>query len=182
MRSCDAQGDRAGDPLLWMNGTDHLLPQPHLGRVVAEANDAGDRYRGAGRVARRAPGVAPSDGIPTWQGELRSGARSNLLMGVASARVDVKQAAARAERWLERVAEPLAACWQPADAHPTAFFAHAWRDVIRNAAHDSICGCSADEVNDAVLHRYAEATRIAEAIADRALIRVLAASGSRPWR
>ena len=30
-------------PILWMNGTDHLLPQPWLGRVVAEANalDAG---------------------------------------------------------------------------------------------------------------------------------------------
>ena len=42
-------------------------------------------------------------------------------MGVASCRVDVKQAAARAERWLERVAEPLATCWQPADAYPAAF-------------------------------------------------------------
>ncbi|MCB0977035.1 MAG: hypothetical protein KDB02_06210, partial [Acidimicrobiales bacterium] len=37
-------------------------------------------------------------------------------------------------------------------------------------------GCSADEVNDAVLHRYAEATRVAEQIADRALVRLLAAS------
>jgi alpha-mannosidase len=173
----DAQGNRAGDPLLWMNGTDHLLPQPHLGRVVAEANEADERYRVQVTSLAEHLAAAPRDDLPTWHGELRSGARSNLLMGVASARVDVKQAAARAERWLERVAEPLAACWQPADAHPTAFFAHAWRDVIRNAAHDSICGCSADEVNDAVLHRYAEATRVAEAIAHRALIRVLGTSG-----
>ena len=28
--------------------------------------------------------------------------------------------------------------------------------MIRNAAHDSICGCSTDEVNDAVLHRFDE--------------------------
>lgn len=170
----DAQGARAGDPLLWMNGTDHLLPQPHLGRVVAEANEADPRYRIAVTSLAEHLAQAPRGGLPTWQGELRSGARSNLLMGVASARVDVKQAAARAETWLERVAEPLAACWQPADAHPHAFLDHAWRDVIRNAAHDSICGCSADEVNDAVLHRYAESTRIAEAIADRAVIRALA--------
>jgi len=89
----------------------------------------------------------------------------------------VKQAAARTERWLERVAEPLAACWLPADAHPRAFLDVAWRDVVRNAAHDSICGCSADEVNRAVLHRYEESTRIAEAIVERTLVRALAASG-----
>ena len=171
---CEAQGARAGDPILWMNGTDHLLPQPHLGRVVAEANAAGERYRIAVTSLADHLASTPSEGLPTWRGELRSGARSNLLMGVASCRVDVKQAAARAERWLERIAEPLAACWQPADAHPSAFLASAWRDVIRNAAHDSICGCSADEVNDAVLHRYAESTRVAEAITERALIRVLA--------
>ena len=52
------------------------------------------------------------------EGELRSGSRSNLLMGVASNRVDVKQAAARAERALERLAEPLSALFLPAEAWP----------------------------------------------------------------
>jgi alpha-mannosidase len=173
----EAQGNKVGDAILWMNGTDHLLPQPHLGRVVAEANEASDDYHLVVTSLAEHIAAMPREGLPTWRGELRSGARSNLLMGVASCRVDVKQAAARAERWLERVAEPLTTCWQPADAYPAAFLAYAWRDVIRNAAHDSICGCSADEVNDAVLHRYAESTRVAEAIAERALIRVLAESG-----
>ncbi len=172
-----AQGPLVGDPLLWMNGTDHQLPQAHLGRVVAEANDRqGDYTFTVTSLPQHLAGVPRTD-LPRWSGELRSGARSNLLMGVASCRVDVKQAAARAERWLERVAEPLAALWQPSYAWPGAFLDVAWQDVIRNAAHDSICGCSADEVNDAVLHRYAEATRVAEAIADRALVRALAESG-----
>ena len=47
--------------------------------------------------------------------------------------------------------------------------------MIRNAAHDSICACSHDEVVDAVLHRYAEATRTAEGIA----VRAVEAAGSR---
>ena len=168
------------DDVLWMNGTDHQLPDHRLVDVVAEANalasDAGgDRYVITSLAAHLAG--APTDGLPTWTGELRSGARSNLLMGVASARIDVKQAAARAERWLERIAEPLAACWLPASDWPGAFLDVAWRDVIRNSAHDSICGCSTDAVNDAVLHRYAEATTVAEALVERSLIRVLAASG-----
>ena len=57
----------------------------------------------------------PTEGLPTWCGELRSGARANVLMGVASNRVDVHQAAAAAERALERRAEPLSALLVPRD-------------------------------------------------------------------
>jgi len=41
---CAGQGGLVGDPVLWMNGTDHLLPQPWLGRVVAEANEIQSDY------------------------------------------------------------------------------------------------------------------------------------------
>ena len=76
-------------------------------------------------------------------------------MGVASNRVDVKQAAARAERALERLAEPLSrAVPSPPNGGRSALLDLAWREVIRNAAHDSICACSVDEVGAAVLHRY----------------------------
>jgi hypothetical protein len=155
--------------LLWMNGTDHLLPKPWLGRVIDEANEAQDDYRF--RVATLASylSAATTDGLPTWQGELRSGARANLLFGVGSNRVDVKQAAARAERELERLAEPLSALYLPADRWPASLLATAWREVIRNAAHDSSCACSIDEVCDAVLHRYAEARQIGKGLVDRAV-------------
>ncbi|HEX2576771.1 MAG TPA: hypothetical protein VHK88_10515, partial [Aquihabitans sp.] len=172
-----AQGPLAGEPLLWMNGTDHQLPQARLSRVVAEANEAEARQRIVVTSLAAHLAASPRDGLPVWHGELRSGARTNVLMGVASCRVDVKQAAAGAERALERVAEPLAACWLPAADWPGPFLDVAWRDVIRNAAHDSICGCSADEVNAAVLHRYTESTLVADAVTERALVRVLAASG-----
>lgn len=171
----------ASDPLLWMNGTDHLLPQAQLGRLVAEANDLQDQWRfRVGSLAQFAAD-ATTDGLPTWRGELRSGARANLLMGVASNRVDVKQAAARAERALEREAEPLAALYLPLDRKPGPFLAEAWRAMILNAAHDSICACSVDEVVDAVLARYGEATDIANGITERALAAAAAdAGGDRP--
>ena len=156
-------------PILWMNGTDHLLPQPWLGRVVAEANTLDDGYEL--RICSLADHLAdaPTEGLPSWRGELRSGARANLLMGVASNRLDVKQAAARAERALERLAEPLSALLLPPEHWPATLLQQAWVDVLRNSAHDSICACSVDEVCDAVLHRFAESTQIAEGLADRAL-------------
>jgi hypothetical protein len=81
----------------------------------------------------------------------------------------VKQAAARAERALERLAEPLSALFLPAERWPAALLDIAWKEVVRNAAHDSICACSHDEVGDAVLYRYAEARDIAEGLATRAV-------------
>ena len=165
----EEQGDLLTGPILWMNGTDHLMPQPWLGRVVAEVNDLDEGYElhicSLAEHVRR----APTDGLPRWEGELRSGARANLLMGVASNRVDVKQAAARSERSLERLAEPLSALFLPADHWPSALLDEAWLEVVRNSAHDSICACSVDEVCDAVLHRFAEATQIADGLTDRAL-------------
>ncbi|MFL6205850.1 MAG: alpha-mannosidase [Acidimicrobiales bacterium] len=165
----EEQGALLTGPILWMNGTDHLMPQPWLGRVVAEANDLDLGYEL--HICSLADHVrqAPIEGLPAWEGELRSGARANLLMGVASNRVDVKQAAARAERAIEKLAEPLSALFLPGELWPGALLDEAWREVIRNSAHDSICACSVDEVCDAVLHRFAEASQIAEGLTDRAL-------------
>ena len=166
-------------PLLFPNGGDHQEPQPRLGQVVAEANSIQDRFEIVISSLPEALAGAPRSGLPSWQGELRSGARANLLMGVASNRVDVKQAAARAERALERLAEPLAALLLAPARYPGVMLGIAWRELVRNSAHDSICACSHDEVDAAVLHRYAEATRIAEGVTERALGR-LALSLSQP--
>jgi mannosylglycerate hydrolase len=163
-------GDFLLDGMLFMNGTDHQEPQPWLGRVVAEANEIQDDYVLEVTTLPQYLAGAPTDGLKTWKGELRSGARANVLMGVASNRVDVKRAAARAERALERFAEPLCALYmEPAD-FPARLFDLAWREMVRNSAHDSSCACSVDEVVDAVLVRYAEVYRIADGLAGQALV------------
>ena len=77
--------------LLCMNGSDHLMPQPWLGRVVAEANDLQDDFDFEVTSLPRYLANAPTEGLTTVAGELRSGARANMLMGVTSNRVDVKR-------------------------------------------------------------------------------------------
>src|SRR6202040_544080 len=103
------------DDLLFMNGSDHLFPQPWLGRVAAEANDMQDEFAFEITSLPRYLATAPTDGLERWKGELRSGFRSNMLMGVTSNRVDVKRMGALAERELEQRAEPLSALFQPAE-------------------------------------------------------------------
>ncbi|HVA04601.1 MAG TPA: hypothetical protein VMU64_12760 [Acidimicrobiales bacterium] len=162
-------GDFLIGGMLFMNGTDHQEPQPWLGRVVAEANELQDDYVLEVTTLPDYLRTAPTDGLERWKGELRSGARANVLMGVASNRVDVKVAAARAERALERMAEPLCALYMAPTEFPERLLDLAWREMVRNSAHDSSCACSVDEVVDAVLVRYAEAFRIAEGLAGQAL-------------
>ena len=114
-------GDAAlpGGGMLLMNGTDHLLPQPWLGRVVAEANAIQDDYR---FVVTSLPeylaDAADRRACRRWRGELRSGARANVLMGVASNRVDVHQACAAAERGART---PRRAAQRAAPRRPTRY-------------------------------------------------------------
>ena len=159
---------RIGD-LLFMNGTDHQLPQPWLGRVVAEANDAQSDFRFSVTSLAEHLAAQPDDSLREWKGELRSGARSNLLMGVASNRVDVHQMCAAAERSIERRAEPLQALFTPPDRFPSALLGVAWRNLVLNSAHDSSCACSADEVVEQVRVRYAEARQIGDGLTRDAL-------------
>ncbi|HXH87296.1 MAG TPA: glycoside hydrolase family 38 C-terminal domain-containing protein [Gaiellaceae bacterium] len=155
------------DESLAMTGTDHMLPPLDLAERVARLNEEQDGFRLelvtlADYLARPENGAV----LTRWRGEMRSAARANLLTGVTSARIDLKAACARAERALERYAEPLAALYAP--EWPGSFLRLAWSRVLDNAAHDSICGCSVDAVSTQVLVRYAEAEQIASGLAQRA--------------
>ena len=170
---------RDDDPLLVVNGGDHHGAQPHLGAVVEEANAAQDHFRVVVTDLRSYLGEAPHDGLSVLAGELRSNIRAPLLSGVLSSRVDIKQAAAAAESALERTAEPLAALWLAPEDWPGDSLDRAWLEVIRNSAHDSICGCSADSVGRAVLSRYDTACTLAATVTRSALeIASMATAGS----
>ncbi|MEX0768785.1 MAG: hypothetical protein WD029_09970, partial [Microthrixaceae bacterium] len=179
MMFLEVQEQLVGREVLWMAGMDHEAPPAHLSAVVAElqaaeavrAQQHPDQEQLVVKIGSLSEYLerAPKQGLLNHSGELRSGARANLLMGVTSNRVDVKIAAAVAERSLERLAEPLSTLWATDPMSDQSLLALAWLEVIRNAAHDSICACSHDEVVDAVLHRYSEATRTAEGITRRAI-------------
>lgn len=172
-------GPARRDGMLLMNGTDHQMPQPWLGSVVEAANADQSEYEFT--ITSLADYVAAQDctDLPAWRGELRSGARANLLMGVASNRVDVHQAAAVAERAVERRAEPLAALALDPKGYPATLLGVAWRNLVLNSAHDSSCACSHDDVVDQVLVRYREARQIGDGIA-RGAVRALAARVAAP--
>ncbi|WP_348637893.1 hypothetical protein [Actinomadura madurae] len=150
-----------GGPLLAMYGADHTAPAPDLADRVASAGLGMRLDTLAGYFAGEEPSV---DGLPRIRGELRSHARANILPGVLSARVRLKQMMGRAERLVERYAEPLAALWYSGDAQR--FLDLAWRRLIEASCHDSVTGCGSDETAEQVAAHMAEAEQLGRAVCD----------------
>ena len=155
-----------GGVVLAMNGTDHRGPEAHLPALFADANTRQDEI--GFRIGSMTEFLrdAPTEDLPVWRGEMRSGARANLLMGVVSARMPLKQLEFAASTMLERYAEPLAAI---AGTDAERILAKPWRSMVENSAHDSICGCGVDSVADAVAARYRESYRVGDLVAHDAL-------------
>ncbi len=158
-----------GVPLLVMNGIDHRSIDAELPGVLAAAD-----LRDEARIGSLEEYIASSrallpDAIPRWQGELRSVYRCPITVGCTSARHWIKREDQAVSTLLERRAEPLAALASLLGApYPRAAIDLAWRYLLLNQPHDSICGCSIDPVHDDMRYRYAQARGLAANIADDA--------------
>jgi alpha-mannosidase len=154
--------------VLVMTGMDHASADATLPERLLEAK-------------RRAPDLevevsslagylaeATADDLPVVRGELRSAARAHLLPGVYATRPHQKRERAQVEALVERYAEPLAAL-VPGLEWPQPELDRIWELLVLNGAHDSICGCSVDEVALAVDARHADARAAAERIVLEAL-------------
>jgi alpha-mannosidase len=184
-RSWEAEvGNLRVGGLLLMNGGDQQPAETAVTRAVAEANRDQRRYRfeiaDLARWLDDQRADTPDRALCVWRGELRSSARAPLLSGVISNRVDVRAAAAAAERAVERRAEPLLALFRPAEEWAAAapLLAVAWNRLIANSAHDSACACCTDPVSDQVLVRYSEARQIGDALADQVLADLASETGT----
>ena len=100
-----------------------------------------------------------------------------LIPGVSSSRAWIHQANAQCESLLCHWAEPWSALAHAAAGgeHPDAYLATAWKWLLQNHPHDSICGCSIDQVHEDMKYRFSQCRRIAE----RLTIEALAPAGDR---
>ncbi|MBM3749178.1 MAG: alpha-mannosidase, partial [Acidobacteria bacterium] len=185
------------DTLLIMNGCDHLEPQPELPAMLAAANRRlGDAELVHGTLpmyvaeVREKVGARSTSPLQTLRGEFRSSLRSNILPAVSSTRMWIKQRNYAAETLLEKWAEPFASLSElvtrkqgdketrgqgdltPSPALPLSLSPHiwqSWRYLLQNQPHDSICGCSIDQVHREMVTRFDWSQQIAEEITRQSL-------------
>ncbi|MHB8961957.1 MAG: glycoside hydrolase family 38 N-terminal domain-containing protein [Saccharofermentanales bacterium] len=152
--------------LLLMNGVDHLEAQNDLIPVISAINSrlkngseilqySMDRY-----IADLKAYIAKEDiGLRLYSGELRDGHDWEILKGTLSSRVYLKQLNCRAQAGLESVLEPMSAMYELAGAdrsYDNDYLKYLWKQLLKNHPHDSICGCSRDEVHDHMEDNYAK--------------------------
>ncbi|HWJ20778.1 MAG TPA: glycoside hydrolase family 38 C-terminal domain-containing protein [Gemmatimonadaceae bacterium] len=183
--------------VLVQNGADHHARQTaHAAAIAALARVAApDRVvRSSLRdYARTAAERAGSAALPEVRGELRdSYGYTWTLQGTFASRAAQKRRNALVERALLRESEPWAALAiaSPATASEAtampfaALLRAAWRTLLLCHPHDTLCGCSADEVARAMDARLDDALSQARGVADNALLAVIGhdAVRARRWR
>ena len=164
----------AGASILVMNGNDHAEPNPLVFERLREARERSAFDFEIGTLDNYAKRLSelPMDGTPHYRGELRSPARSNLTPGVTSVRAWIKQRDFQNSYLLEKLADPIAAIAALSERGPdrntAALIDEAWRIEIQNHPHDSICGCSIDQVHQDMRYRFDQAAMIGEIAVRRA--------------
>ena len=170
---------RPTGPWLLLNGGDHLMPHSltDQGPWAAELAVDGIRLQEA-TLAEHFATLHEATELPVVDGELRypGGRLGFLLASTLSTRMPLKQANAAAQTLLERWAEPYLALAELHTDHDFAserqLLTHAWELLIQNAAHDSVCGCSIDEVHRQTAVRFERVTQLGEYLLARALQRL----------
>jgi len=112
--------------------------------------------------------------LPVVKGERRSAQfdrRSGNLYGhVTSSRMYLKQKNFEAEKWLQFFAEPFNSISGILGKNINDEYLNiAWNFIIQNSAHDSIGGCSLDEIHDDMMNRYKQAIEISKGVFDSAI-------------
>ena len=106
---------------------------------------------------------SPGTSLQTLSGEMRSSQYSHLLPAVLSTRMWIKQQNTAIEHLLERWVEPLTAwSWKLGASYPKGLVKLAWKYLLQNHPHDSICGCSIDQVHRENSVRFAQSQQIGE--------------------
>lgn len=177
--------------ILLMHGTDHMEPPPDTSRAIAAARGQLD---GDELVHSTLPDYLTSiqaalkrEYLPTVHGELRDCKRSHLLPGVLSTRMWIKQRNRACETLLEKWAEPFStfaslqvgklassnlSTSQPSNLptlQPANLIREAWKLLMQCHPHDSICGCSIDQVHDEMEPRFDQVEQIGEEITRQSL-------------
>ncbi|CAN5665631.1 alpha-mannosidase [soil metagenome] len=159
--------------VLLMNGVDHIEPQATIPALVSAMQARSHQIRHSTLPAYvdavRSGAAKDGESLEVIHGELRSGEQyAPLLPGVLSARTYLKRANAGVQTALERWAEPLATwAWLLGERYPGAALHYAWKVLLQNHPHDSICGCSIDEVHEENMSRFARAGQVAEDVIER---------------
>lgn len=171
----DARKFAATHQLLMMNGCDHQPLQKNITEAIRMARKLYPDVEFIHSDFKKyveAMEKEISENFSTVKGELTSQETDGrwTLANTASSWIGLKQDNRAGETALERKAEPAAAMADVmGKAYPEDQMIYSWKKLMQNHPHDSICGCSVDEVNEEMKTRFAKSRQVADAIYDESV-------------
>ncbi len=164
-----------GQHILALNMEDNDQPYALLSEMIDEINKISDDYDIVQSTLDEYMEIVikNSNSLPLHKGELRYTSvehnNFNALLGAThSSRIKLKIFNERAETNLINIAEPLASfAYLYGKEYPGANINRAWEALLKNHAHDSICGAAVDLAHEDMLYNFSLATTVAEEVAAR---------------
>ncbi len=171
------------------DGVDHVEIEPRLPEMLQILNEAQlgvefvhghlEHYLRDLRERLADLGGGSDDGrtLRLFQGEQRApgyrGVNNWIPRNVLSSRIHLKQMNAQCEGLLENWAEPwgVFTAWE-GRPYPKGFYRQAWEHLLQNHPHDSIGGCSIDQVHRDMVYRFDQSRLIGEQMIKEALYAV----------
>lgn len=174
--------DATTSQLLYMMGHDHSFPHEAEADLVRALQEAADPEEQEIRFSNLDDYLTlfrrEEKNLEVLRGEMRhvlkDGLWTTLMANILSCRLYLKQRNAKVNADIISIAEPLAACaWLAGAEYPGAFLELAWKDILKNQAHDAIGGCSVDAVHNEMMTRWDNVEQIGEAIARRSMMHLV---------
>ncbi|MPQ42307.1 alpha-mannosidase, partial [Clostridium tarantellae] len=157
--------------ILLMNGCDHQPVQTNVGDIIQNIEGKTDYEVVHSNLVQYIDEVKEEvKDLKKVTGELNGQFTDGwwTLANTASARLYLKQMNNKCQNLLERYVEPLSVLASlEGGKYEREFINQSWKYLLQNHPHDSICGCSIDEVHEEMITRFKASAQISEEMIDR---------------
>lgn len=157
----DKIAEKSSDTLLLPIGADHLGVEDDIAEQIESVNKLLDGYEiELGSLFDYFEAVKQNFSQYEWNDELRDNSKTFILTGSYSARTRIKQYNTKCTYMLE-FADKLQKHF---DSSYETVIEYAYKLLLKNQAHDGICGCSTDDVHQENIIRYKKILQIANTV------------------
>ncbi|MHA1271541.1 MAG: alpha-mannosidase [Candidatus Helarchaeota archaeon] len=147
--------------VLLNSGSDHHEARPEIPQIIKQWNELNKdkliEQNDFEYYINKILNYKPK--LNSFQGELRGGKYLPILSGVLSTRMWIKQRNTSIEHLYEKYSEPISTIIWVLDKYnefiyPDGYLFTGWKWLLKNHPHDSICGCSIDQVHEEMKTRF----------------------------
>ena len=165
-KELDKIAEHSGDVLLMPIGGDHLGVHSDIMQIVDDVNQRLEDYEiQLGSIFDYIELVKNNFSQFEYRGELRDNSKTFTLQGSYSSRLDLKRLNIETSHLLDK-ADRLRQYFKHETSKYERVIDYAYKFLLQNQAHDSIYGCSLDDVHREDIVRYKKIQQIANTVID----------------